>query len=198
MIQIRLTEQKDTASILAIYEPFIKETPVSFEEIVPSVEDFWERIREVLKENPWLVCEIDGQIAGYAYATEHRKRVAYRWTKEVSVYVHPDFQRKGIANGLYTSLVELLKFQGVTNVLAGITLPNEKSVKFHENFGFAKIGVYTGIGYKMNRWHDVGWWEMKIGDLNREPLSTLKNTIEIHRTREWNDAMEKGLEMIRI
>lgn len=198
MTIIRLTEQKDTASILAIYEPFIKETPVSFEETVPTVEEFWLRIKNVLKYYPWLVCDIDGRIAGYAYATEHRKRAAYRWTKEVSVYVHPDIQRKGIANGLYTALIELLKLQGVTNVLAGITLPNEKSVKFHEHFGFTKIGIYTGTGYKMSQWHDVGWWEMKIGNQRDKPVSNLKNLSALSGTPEWNQAIEKGLKKIRI
>ena len=197
MITIRLAEKKDVKSILAIYQPFIENTPVSFEEIVPTVAQFWERIQKTLQDYPWLVCEINRDIAGYAYATAHRERASYRWTKEVSVYVHPDYIRCGIGCGLYTSLIELLKLQGVKNILAGITLPNKSSVAFHEKFGFSKIGVYRAVGFKLGRWHDVGWWEMKIDDPNNKPDKRLRKLDEIVDTEGWKAAIEMGIENIK-
>ena len=196
MITIRLAQKKDAESILAIYRPFIENTPVSFEETIPTMEQFWERIQKVLQDYPWLVCEINYDIAGYAYATAHRERASYRWTKEVSVYVHPNYIRRGIGTGLYTALLELLKLQGVKNILAGITLPNKGSLAFHENFGFSRIGVYTKVGFKFGCWHDVEWWELKIDDPNTNP-DRLRKLDEIVDTEGWKAAIEMGIENIK-
>ncbi|MDO9615967.1 MAG: N-acetyltransferase family protein, partial [Bacteroidota bacterium] len=120
-ISIRLAEKRDTPGILEIYSPFILETAVTFEETVPDEESFWKRIQEIMTELPFLVCEFDGRIAGYAYASGYRSRASYRWTKEVSVYVHPDFHRKHVARALYTSLNEMVRYQGIADLLAIIT-----------------------------------------------------------------------------
>jgi L-amino acid N-acyltransferase YncA len=197
MITIRLAQKKDAESILAIYRPFIENTPVSFEESVPTVEQFWERIQKTLQDYPWLVCEINRDIAGYSYATSHRQRASYRWTKEVSVYVHLDYKRRGIGFGLYTALIELLKLQGVKNILAGITLPNKGNVAFHEKFGFTRIGVYKAVGFKLGRWHDVGWWELKVDDPNNKPDKRLKKLDEIVNSEGWKVAIEKAMGKIK-
>jgi len=120
-VTIRLAEKRDVPGILEIYSPFILETAVTFEETVPDETSFWGRIQEIMSELPYLVCEIDGRVAGYAYASGYRSRASYRWTKEVSVYIHPDFHRKGVAHALYTSLHEMVRFQGIANLLAIIT-----------------------------------------------------------------------------
>jgi len=90
--------------MLAIYAPFIESTTITFELLVPSLSNFWSRVKKVQAKRPWLVCEWDGQIVGYAYASEHRSREAYQWTTELSVYVHPDFQKKRVASVLYNTL----------------------------------------------------------------------------------------------
>lgn len=197
MITIRLAKKKDANSILAIYRPFIEKTPVTFEETVPTVAQFWERIQKTLPDYPWLVCEINHDIAGYTYATAHRERASYRWTKEVSVYVHPNYMRHGIGVGLYTALIELLKLQGVKNILAGITLPNKGSVDFHESFGFSSIGIYTAVGFKLGRWHDVGWWELRVDHSENRPDKKLKTLDEVVNSEDWNAAIEKGMEKIK-
>lgn len=166
---IRCAEQKDVAGILAIYAPFVAETPVSFETQVPAPSEMWGRISSILNELPYLVCEIDGKVAGYAYASNFRQQKAYEWSKEVSVYVAPEFRGRHIATGLYFSLIEILKKLGVANLLAGITVPNPASTTFHESLGFKKCGEYAGVGYKLGAWHSVGWWELRLIPENISP-----------------------------
>jgi L-amino acid N-acyltransferase YncA len=170
---IRQASNKDAVPILAIYAPFIRYSPVSFEDIVPGVEEMASRIENTARELPYLVCEIDGQIAGYAYASNHRARAAYRWTKELSVYIHPDFKRRKIGKAMYYCIMELLKFQGVNSVLAGITLPNPESVGFHENLGFTKVAEFHTTGFKLGKWHDVGWWELRLNSTLATPMEKL-------------------------
>ena len=136
MSRIRLATPADAKGILDIYAPYISNTSFTFETAVPSVEEFAERIKNYLINWPWLVCEVDGKIAGYAYGTRYRERVAYQWCTESSIYMHDDFQKTGIGRLLYSTLFEILKRQGFRNVYAVINLPNEKSVAFHERLGF--------------------------------------------------------------
>jgi len=107
-IVIRLAGDTDAAAIAAIYAPFVEANPTSFETKPPSAAEVRRRIAETTVAYPWLVCECEGAVAGYAYATRHRVRAAYQWCVETSVYVHPDFQRSGVARGLYTSLLAIL------------------------------------------------------------------------------------------
>lgn len=120
------------------------------------------RIEEVSASYPWLVAEFDGRVAGYAYASPHRTRAAYRWAADVAVYVKRDHQRLGLGRALYDALLELLAHQGVQVACAGITLPNEASVRLHEAVGFEPVGVYRRIGWKAGAWHDVGWWQREL------------------------------------
>jgi phosphinothricin acetyltransferase len=162
MPEIRTARAADAASMLGIYAPFILNSGITQETKIPSLENFQQRIISTLEERPWLVCEIDGEIAGYAYAGKHRERNGYQWCTEPSVYVHQKFHRHGVANALYTALFDILKQQGYVNAYAVITLPNEKSVAFHERFGFRYLTTYKKIGYKLGQWHDVGWWELQV------------------------------------
>lgn len=159
---IRPASSGDTSDILRIYAPFVEQTAVSFEEEVPGVEEMASRIETTMKEHPWLVCEYDGRIAGYAYASGHRNRSAYRWTKELSVYIDPDYKRRKIGKVLYQCVIDILDYQGICSVLAGITLPNPESVGFHEHMGFKKTAEFHSTGYKLGEWYDVGWWELTI------------------------------------
>lgn len=158
-IVIRSANEGDAPCVLEIYRPFVENTAVSFEIEVPSVEEFAQRIVTSLKSWQWLVAERAGRIVGYAYGSEHRKRKAYRWSVEVSAYVHPDFRRQGIGSALYLKLFEDLAAKGYCNAYAGITLPNEESAALHRAVGFQPIGVFKSVGRKFGRWHDVAWFQ---------------------------------------
>ncbi len=170
--KIRAATGEDAAAMREIYAPWITESAVSFEEQVPSVEAFRERIVIGSETHPWLVAELDGEVAGYAYASPHRTRSAYRWCVEVSAYVGERFRRAGVGRALYLALFARLREQGFANAYAGITLPNPSSVALHESVGFKAIGVFEKIGFKHGRWHDVGWWGLRLREEDQpgEPM----------------------------
>ena len=159
----------DAKDILDIYAPFIENTSLTFETTVPGVDEFAERIRKYLLNWPWLVSVVDGKIAGYAYATSYRERTAYQWCVESSVYIHPDFHRRGIAGALYNKLFAILRKQGYNNVYAVINLPNEQSVSFHESCGFEYFATYENVGWKLGKWKNVGWWKLIINEYLDNP-----------------------------
>jgi L-amino acid N-acyltransferase YncA len=169
-LKIRPVTAFDASGIHEIYRPIVLDTAISFELEVPSVAEVSERLRTTLQTHPWLVCEADGGlVAGYAYANRIKTREAYQWSAEVSAYTRPDFQRRGIARALYTALFRILVHQGFVNAFAGIALPNDASVALHERVGFTPVGVLRGIGYKLDDWQDVGWWEMSLRPSPRAP-----------------------------
>jgi phosphinothricin acetyltransferase len=161
---IRVARSSDAAAIQAIYAPIVRETPISFEEVPPSVQDMKERIAETLAFHPYLVCEQDAELIGYAYAGAHRARAAYRWSVDVSVYVAATARRSGVGRALYAALLHLLRHQGFHSAFAGITLPNPNSVGLHEALGFRPVGTYKEVGFKHGTWHDVGWWRLALGE----------------------------------
>lgn len=161
---LRLATPDDAAAVRRIYAPFVADTPITFEQEVPPADDLRGRIEETLPGYPWLVCERDGRVVGYAYAGPVRKRAAYQWSVELSVYVDPDAQRRGVARALYTALLGLLAEQGYRNAFAVMTRPNGASAAFHESFGFESAGVLAAAGYKNGDWHDVEWLQRRLGD----------------------------------
>jgi phosphinothricin acetyltransferase len=168
-MKIRTATVDDALGILNIYSPYIVNTSLTFESEVPSINNFSKRIGDYLQEWPWLVCEIDNQIAGYAYASRYRERVCYQWSVECSVYIHDQYMHKGIAQALYVGLMEILKIQGFRNVYAVINLPNPKSVSFHEQFGFSWFATYDHVGYKLGEWKNVGWWKLQLNNYDQHP-----------------------------
>lgn len=152
----------DAESLLAIYRPFVTDTTVSFEVVPPSVTEFRARIEKALIGWAWLVAEVDGALVGYAYGSQHRAREAYQWSVEVSAYIHPAHQGKGLGRRLYGALLPRLAELGYCNAYAGITLPNEASVGFHRAMGFQYIGVFKSVGWKFGGWHDVAWFHLPI------------------------------------
>ena len=161
---IRSAVEADAAALLAIYRPFVESTAVSFETVVPTVEEFATRIAKALTGWQWLVAEQEGQCIGYAYGSSHRQRQAYRWSVEVSVYVHPNHHRRGVGRALYLRLLEELAQKGFCNAYAGTTLPNEGSVALHRAVGFEFIGVFKAVGRKFGTWHDVAWFQRILRD----------------------------------
>jgi phosphinothricin acetyltransferase len=160
---------RDAAACAAIYEPFVLDTAVSFEERPPDEREFARRIERGAQTHPWLVAERDGALAGFAYASSHRSRAAYRWAADVAVYVAADQRRSGVGRALYEALLPLLARQGLYVACAGITLPNDASVALHEAVGFTPVGVYRRIGFKCGQWHDVGWWQVELAPAGGPP-----------------------------
>jgi len=165
----RLVQEADAAEILSIYEPYIKDTVITFEYETPSTEEFRNRIRKISSEYPYIVCIMDGKIVGYAYAHRQMERAAYQWNATLSVYIDKAYFRCGLGKALYSALIEILRLQNVRNVYGGVTTPNENSEKLHEYLGFKKLGVYHSTGYKCGAWHDVAWFEKTIGDYDLDP-----------------------------
>lgn len=137
---------------------------MSFETVAPTLEEFAARIAKISAGWRWLAAERDRRCVGYAYASAHRERSAYRWSVEVTVYVDPGHHRSGVGRALYRQLMIDLEQSGFCNAYAGITLPNEGSVALHLNAGFEPIGVFLSVGRKVGQWHDVAWFHRRLRD----------------------------------
>ena len=162
-VKVRSAARSDVPGILEIYRPCVEETAISFELDTPSEDEMASRVAAATERRPWLVAVADGAIAGYAYASAHRSREAYRYSVETSVYVASNSRRSGIAYVLYAELFEILEASGYQSAYAGITVPNSASVGFHSRFGFEPIGVFPRVGWKFGAWHDVMWMYRTIG-----------------------------------
>ncbi|MEO0441022.1 MAG: N-acetyltransferase family protein [Pseudomonadota bacterium] len=158
-MQIRSATAEDADRCAEIYAPFVIDHWVSFESSAPDGAEMGSRIGKVLDSHAWLVAEVDGIVAGYAYGSQHRSRAAYRTSCDVAVYIDPVFARQGIGRGLYQSLFPDLKSRGFHAAFAGIALPNEASLALHRSVGFSSVGVYREVGWKMGAWRDVEWMQ---------------------------------------
>ncbi|MBU6455536.1 MAG: GNAT family N-acetyltransferase [Cyanobacteria bacterium REEB67] len=171
----RVATPADAAGCREIYAPFCAaDSPVSFELEPPSEAEMARRIASTLETLPWLVAVGNGgKILGYAYASPHMARPAYRWSVNVSIYLHPDARRQGLGSDLYKRLFAILRDLGYYNAYAGITLPNDGSLSLHRHLDFLEVGVYERVGYKCGAWHDVAWWGLALQnhpDVPAEPV----------------------------
>jgi phosphinothricin acetyltransferase len=189
---IRVATSTDAGDISAIYAPIVGDTIISFELEPPSVEEIGQRISDTLTTLPWVVFESERRIVGYAYASPHRTRLAYQWSVDVSVYVDPSVQRRGLGRKLYSVLLEILRAQGYYNAYAGIALPNNASVGLHEALGFEPVGVYRNVGYKLGRWRDVGWWALALRRHDESPRPPRRFT-ELQGSTELEDLLNSTL-----
>lgn len=171
---IRFAKTEDAEVILGIYEEYIKNTAVTFEIEVPTIAAFRERMERIMGQFPWLVCEVDGVIAGYAYASKHGERAAYRWSADLSVYINEAYHRNHIATELYSAVIGLLQKQGYFTVYAGVSTPNPKSEAFHTAYGFRNLGEFKNVGYKLGEWRGVAWYELPIAEYVEEPAEPKK------------------------
>ena len=169
-IKIRIASESDAKGILEVYGPYCAATTVSFEIVAPTNETMRQRISSIIQIYPWIVAEVDGRIAGYVYASQHRERAAYRWAVEVAVYVAADQQRRGIGRALYSALFSILREQGYFQAFAGISLPNRASAALHEGMGFRQAATFSSVGYKLGQWLDVGWWQLELQPPNPKPV----------------------------
>ncbi len=170
-IKIRVANMSDADELLKIYAPYVEETAITFEYEVPSVEEFKNRITQILQKYPYLVAEVDGKAIGYAYANTFKDRQAYDRVVETTVYIAKDQRKKGIGRSLYVALEKILKAQNITNMYACVACTKNEdeyltnnSVDFHSHIGFKTIGEFHSCGYKFNRWYDMVWMEKIIGE----------------------------------
>ena len=167
--RLRFAQAKDAAAIRSIYQPYVLNTPVTFEYETPSADEMKNRMLQIQTAYPYLICLNEKGVAGYAYAARHRERAAYQWNAELSVYIGKDHQRGGLGRKMYTALMDILALQNVRNVYGCVTLPNPGSEKLHLSMGFSQCGVYPKTGYKCGKWHDVAWFEKSIAPHDRDP-----------------------------
>lgn len=170
-IKIRIAAEADAAKLLEIYRPYVEQTAITFEYEVPSVEEFAQRIRHVLKQYPYLVAERNGEPVGYAYAGPFKERAAYDWAVETSVYVRQDQRRTGVGKILYEALEKMLARQNILNVNACIAVPetedahlSRNSVEFHTHMGYRLVGEFYQCGYKFDTWYNMVWMEKFLGE----------------------------------
>lgn len=188
--KIRLAHEGDYSSILKIYEPFIRDTMITFEYNVPSEEEFNERMKKIQKTFPLLVCEEEGRVVGYAYISRFREREAYDWSVESSIYIDTAHQGKSIGKALYVALIELSELLGYRNIYGVVTMPNIKSEKLHRKLGFETVGTLKNVGYKFGNWLDVKYLSLNISEYTSSPGKPI-NIAEIAGTEEFDSVMAK-------
>jgi L-amino acid N-acyltransferase YncA len=166
--------RRDAVACAAIYGPYVSDSIVSFEARPPTGEEMTSRISAAYV---WVVAENEGVTLGYAYASPHRERAAYRWAADVAVYIDADHRRSGVGRALYTRLFEQLRAIGLWTVCAGIAQPNDASNGMHLAMGFVPVGTYRRIGWKAGAWHDVQWWQLDLRPGEQGPPSELETEV---------------------
>ena len=158
---IRDARSEDAEAIASIYNYYVVQTPVTFEEEPVTASQMAVRIDDVIATSlPWIVLERDSIIVGYAYATKWKARSAYRFSVESTVYLARHAVGQGLGTYLYQALIDRLRALNINTVVGGITLPNPASVALHEKVGMRKVAQFERIGYKFSAWRDVGYWQM--------------------------------------
>jgi len=163
-MKIRPVSPADGAAICGIYNYYIENSTVTFEETAVQISEMEERIRKISPRFPYLVMEDEsGKINGYAYVNTWKERSSYKFSAELSIYVRDGFHGRGMGRKLMESLLEEVRKTDIHTLIAGISLPNDKSIALHEKFGFKKTAHFNEIGRKFNKWLDVGYWELILG-----------------------------------
>jgi L-amino acid N-acyltransferase YncA len=187
-MRVRMASPEDAGGIADVYLPYVRDTAISFETVPPTAEDMRSRLTSTLRRLPWLVVTDRDRVKGFAYASPHRLRDAYRWSTDVSLYLDGSIHRRGHGRRLYTALLNLLGAQGYINAYAAIALPNPASVGLHEALGFTRVGVFPRVGFKNGSWWDVGWWHHRLAEPPTRP----------QQPRAWSElpahAIDSGLE----
>ncbi|AFA47199.1 acetyltransferase GNAT family [Acetobacterium woodii DSM 1030] len=171
-IIIRMAKKSDAAELLNIYAPYVRDTAITFEYAVPTINEFSDRMQKTLSKYPYLVAVQNEEIIGYAYASTFKERAAYDWAVETTIYVKQEIRKSGVGKKLYQALEEVLKQQHVCNLYACIAYPNPPSIAFHERLGYQTIGHFSKCGYKFETWYDMIWMEKMIAEhvINPKPF----------------------------
>jgi phosphinothricin acetyltransferase len=160
---IRPAKSEDAAQICDIYNHYVRETVVTFEESEVPPNEMAQRIADITAARlPWLVWEESGVILGYAYASAWKVRAAYRHSVEASIYLPPHATGRGIGSSLYRALIDDVRQRGVHAVIGGAALPNPASVALHERLGFEKVAQFRQVGFKFGKWVDVAYWQLLL------------------------------------
>ena len=185
MIEVRDATEKDAESILEIYDYYVRNTAITFEYDTPSLEEFRERMRKIMRKYPYLVILQDGEIKGYAYAREFVGRAAYDWSCEMTIYLDHRAKKCGLGRILYETLEKALQDMGVLNLYACIGYPEQEdeyltanSADFHAHLGYTKVGEFHRCGYKFGRWYHMIWMEKMIAE-HREVQPPVKGYPEL-------------------
>jgi phosphinothricin acetyltransferase len=174
-----MADIKDAEDILSIYEPYILNSVITFEYDKIPVSVFKERMKKIMSQFPWLVCHVDGKLAGYAYCSPHYERAAFAWDCECTVYLSEEYKRRGIASALYHALFELVQMQGYYNIYALICDSNESSIYLHLQQGFKKMGTYYNTGFKLGEWRNLMVLEKTLRPFTGTPKAVISiNKIE--------------------
>jgi phosphinothricin acetyltransferase len=158
----RFAAHHDAAAIAEIYNRYVRETVITFEETPVAAHEMARRIADVAARYAWLVAEHDGAVVGWAYATDWKSRSAYRFTVETTVYVAQSHHGRGIGIALYDALLAELRARRLHSAVGCIALPNPPSIALHERLGFKKVAHFPEVGRKFDRWVDVGYWQLML------------------------------------
>ncbi len=162
-MHIRAAVRADADAVTRIYNHYVRETIVTFESTELEVDEMARRIDATVNSGlPWIVAEEGGSLVGYACASKWKNRHAYRYSVESTIYLDPAVTRRGIGRRLYGALLEQIRDCGMHVVIGVISLPNPASAGLHEALGFRKVGEFQEVGYKLDRWIDVGYWQLTL------------------------------------
>lgn len=175
-IEFSVATIKDAEKLLEVYEPYVLNTAITFENDVPSIEEFQARIEKTLKKYPYIVAKKEDEILGYAYTSPFVGRAAYDWSAEVTIYLKEEAKRQGIGAMLYEILEIISKAQGICNLNACIGVPEvedahltKNSVNFHAHLGYRMVGQFHKCGYKFDTWYHMAWMEKIINEHKKNP-----------------------------
>ena len=192
MASIRMVAAKlDAAQIASIYKPFVLSTPVTFEAVPPDELNMSERISKITLRYPWLVCELSGDILGYAHGSQFRERQAYEQVVETSVYVRESSQSIGVGLGLYTSLINCLKKLRFAKAVGVIAVPNEPSQKLHRRLGYKHEATLSKIGWQHGAWQDVEVWTLQLNPLDANDDNLIEHN-QFKKTNIFDKEIKSG------
>lgn len=169
-MRCRIAAPADAPRLAEIYAPYVADTAITFATVPLTAEDF---LHKMAGPHPFLVCEENGHVLGYAYAAAYRPKEAYRWDVELTLYVDAAAHGRGAGKLMLRCLLAILKQQGYRNAYSCITLPNEKSIGLHTSLGFSQIGLFANAGYKLNQWHSVVWLHLPLNDFPTPPAEPI-------------------------
>ena len=198
MANIRLANPlRDARQVAAIYYPYVINTHITFEYVPPDGSVITSRMKSQQEKFPWLVCEHEGELMGFAYGSSFRSQQAYDWSVETTIYVREAAHNLGIGSALYETLIKCLRLQGYMSAVGVIALPNEPSVSLHNKFGYKKIGILPDAGYKSGSWYGVAIWRLELKETSPTP-EKIVSIDDITNTLDFDKILETGSSKISI